>query len=134
MFVFDDYAENIQQNQGKTAILAAISRFFSRQSRILAVFSASEGHFRTWPASDSCSLAARLKRHQKPAGRRDHRDAEPRSGIRLGASTAWLKSLNERCMWKVPSLTRSRIVGLSEWDALRHLRQLLSRRNELPLP
>ena len=40
MFVFDDYAENIQQNQVKTAIFAQFSRFFSRISPDLARFPA----------------------------------------------------------------------------------------------
>ena len=34
MFVFDDYAENIQQNKVKTAILTAISRFFSNRGLV----------------------------------------------------------------------------------------------------
>ena len=39
MIVFDDYAENIQQNQVKTAILAAISRlFFEENPRLRPVF------------------------------------------------------------------------------------------------
>jgi hypothetical protein len=39
VFVFDDYAENIQQNQVKTAILATVSRFFSNEGPVLPCFS-----------------------------------------------------------------------------------------------
>ena len=38
MIVFDDYAENIQQNQVKTAISAPFSRFFSSGSVISPYF------------------------------------------------------------------------------------------------
>jgi hypothetical protein len=34
VFVFDDYAENIQENQVKTSILASVSRFFSNEGPI----------------------------------------------------------------------------------------------------
>jgi hypothetical protein len=40
VIVFDDYAENIQQNQVKTAISAPISRFFSKKSPFCPVFAA----------------------------------------------------------------------------------------------
>ncbi len=39
MIVFDDYAENIQQNQVKTTIFAPFSRFFSSESADFALFS-----------------------------------------------------------------------------------------------
>jgi hypothetical protein len=34
VIVFDDYAENIQENQVKTTILASCSRFFSKETLI----------------------------------------------------------------------------------------------------
>jgi hypothetical protein len=38
VIVFDDYAENIQENQVKTAILASFSGFFPKKTPIFAHF------------------------------------------------------------------------------------------------
>ena len=38
MIVFDDYAENIQENQVKTALLASFSGFFSKKRPISPYF------------------------------------------------------------------------------------------------
>ena len=59
MFVFDDYAENIQQNQVKTAILATVSRFFSNEAPFDPVFPGKSARRpidsigASWPESDS---------------------------------------------------------------------------------
>jgi hypothetical protein len=56
VIVFDDYAENIQQNQVKTAILATVSRFFSKKTVDCPRFTGKNGgktSMDRWPASDS---------------------------------------------------------------------------------
>src|SRR3569623_496408 len=42
--------------------------------------------------------------------------AKPAPAYASALRTAWEKSLNVRCMWKVPSLMRSRTVGLGECE------------------
>ena len=54
MFVFDDYAENIQQNQVKTVILARyFPVFFEIKRRFRPDFQGKDGTGLRWPDSDS---------------------------------------------------------------------------------
>jgi hypothetical protein len=65
--------------------LPAFSGIFGEIARFWANFAVQTSADR-WPILDSYLLEARLKAHQVPAGRGNHRNAEAGSSICLGAT------------------------------------------------
>jgi hypothetical protein len=82
-FVFDDYAQNIQQNQRKNVNFSVISRFFPG---ILGLDTAEGSKNSTLKAQTLHRqlLAPWVESHQEPARGRHHRDPEPSARVSLG--------------------------------------------------
>ena len=101
MIVFDDYAENIQQNQVKTTILASFSRFFSNESPFCPDF---PGKTRSRPASAGGRLQTASLRPRGSNAIKNRPVAEiiatlkPAPAYASALRIACAKSLNERCM------------------------------------
>ena len=98
MIVFDDYAENIQKNQEKTAIFARDFPGFFGSGRPKPGISRRIAACGPAASSDGDPLPARLERHRNRPVAEIIATWKPGSRIGLGTASRLAKSLNERCM------------------------------------